>query len=440
MRNSFISNALLGFLLVDSSQAYRRPAVQRRQNNNGTSTTPGNGTSTWGSLPYQDPNLCIDERVDDLMGRMSIQQKVGKMFHSRIGIINGSFELDTANRGQIRENFTTHFVFSTGVNDAREVANWMNDLQQWARDTDLGIPITISSDPQHAWNTDTNVGNQAASFSRWPETPGLAALRSPEPVRQFAEIAREEYVSVGIRQALHPQVDLATEPRWGRNNAGMGEDAALVSTMVVEYIKGFQGPTIGPHSVITTTKHFPGGGPMENGEDSHFEWGKNQTYPGMNQKYHLEPFKAAIAAGTRQMMPYYSRPINMTWEEVAFGFNKGVLQNLLKDQLGFDGIVVTDWNIVSTRPWGLEEVTQVERTRRVLDAGCDIFGGQYSCANSSFPIYWSCRACSSSRSANREGESEVVHSSDANKSSRRCSTATSHLGAHQQRSDHRVAY
>jgi beta-glucosidase-like glycosyl hydrolase len=204
---------------------------------------------------------------------------------------------------------------------------------------------------------------------------GLVALRSTQLVRQFAEIAREEYVSVGIRQALHPQVDLATEPRWGRNNAGMGEDASLVSTMVVEYINGFQGEKIGPHSVVTTTKHFPGGGPMEDGEDSHFFWGKNQTYPGNNREYHLLPFKAAIAAGTRQMMPYYSRPIGTTWEEVAFGFNKGVVQNLLKDQLGFKGIVVTDWGIVGSRPWGLENATELERTRRVIDAGCDIFGG-----------------------------------------------------------------
>ncbi|KAM0344530.1 hypothetical protein ACHAPU_007507 [Fusarium lateritium] len=115
---------------------------------------------------------------------------------------------------------------------------------------------------------------------------------------------------------------------------------------------------------------------LQNGEDSHFPWGKNQTYPGNNQDYHLIPFKAAIAAGTRPMMPYYSRPINTSWEEVAFGFNKGVVTDLLKNELGFKGIFVTDWGIITTRFWGLEDKTELERARRVLEAGCDIFGGE----------------------------------------------------------------
>ena len=104
--------------------------------------------------------------------------------------------------------------------------------------------------------------------------------------------------------------------------------------------------------------------------------GKNQTYPGENQAYHLIPFEAAIAAGTRQMMPYYSRPIGTEWEEVAFGFNKGVITTLLKEQMGYEGIVVSDWGIITDRAWGLEEATELERTRRAIDAGCDILGGE----------------------------------------------------------------
>src|SRR5690606_1884044 len=96
------------------------------------------------------------------------------------------------------------------------------------------------------------------------------ALRSPELARTFAEIAREEYVSVGLRQALHPQVDLLTEPRWGRGSATFGEDVNLTTTLLVEFIKGFQGEEIGPNSVIATTKHVPGGGRLEDDEDSHF--------------------------------------------------------------------------------------------------------------------------------------------------------------------------
>ncbi|SPO07407.1 related to periplasmic beta-glucosidase/beta-xylosidase precursor [Cephalotrichum gorgonifer] len=323
---------------------------------------------------YRNPQLCIDERVDDLLSRMSLEEKAGQMFHSRTSLVNNTFD------GKIKDlvsgKHITHYVFSGGVNDARVVAEWQNELQQYALDSGLGIPITLSSDPQHGWTDDTAVSNLGSAFSRWTEPMGIAALRSPELARTFAEIAREEYVSVGIRQALHPQVDLLTEPRWGRSGGTLGEDANLTSTLLVELIKGFQGEKIGPHSVIATTKHFPGGGPMENGEDSHFPWGKNQTYPGNNQAYHLIPFAAAIAAGTRQMMPYYSRPIGTEWEEVAFGFNKYLITDLLKKQMGFEGIVVSDWGIITDRAWGLEEATELERMRRAIEAGCDILGGE----------------------------------------------------------------
>ncbi|EKJ73041.1 hypothetical protein FPSE_06829 [Fusarium pseudograminearum CS3096] len=323
---------------------------------------------------YRNKTLCIDKRVDDLMSRMSLEDKAGQMFHARTVVVNNTF--DETIKGFVTDKRITAYVLSGGVNDVRGVANWYNELQKLALSTPLGIPITISSDPQHGWTDSNAVSVVAQGFSRWTEPLGLAALRSPELVRTFHEIAREEYTAVGIRQALHPQVDLATEPRWGRITGTMGEDANLTSALVVEAIKGLQGDKIGPHSVIATTKHFPGGGPMENGEDSHFPWGKNQTYPGDNREYHLIPFRAAIAAGTRQMMPYYSRPMNTSWEEVAFGFNKGVVTDLLKKELGYEGIVVTDWGIVTTRFWGLEDETELERARRVIEAGCDIFGGE----------------------------------------------------------------
>jgi len=166
----------------------------------------------------------------------------------------------------------------------------------------------------------------------------------------------------------------------------MGEDANLTSELVVAYIKGFQGEKLGRHSVTTVTKHFPGGGAMENGEDSHFTYGKNATYPGNNFEHHLIPFRAAIAAGARQIMPYYSRPIGTEYEEVGFGFNKGIITDLLKGELGFEGIVVSDWGLITdtyiagqempARAWGVESLSELERAARVLDAGVDQFGGE----------------------------------------------------------------
>ena len=215
---------------------------------------------------------------------------------------------------------------------------------------------------------------------------GLAAIRDAELVRKFAETAREEYLAVGLRSALHPQVDLSTEPRWARIGGTWGEDASLTSELLVAYIEGFQGEEFGPRSVTTVTKHFPGGGPMENGEDSHFTYGKNQTYPGDNFDHHLIPFKAAIAVGARQMMPYYSRPIGTEYDPIGFSFNRQIVTGLLKQELGFQGIVLTDWGLITdtqilgqdmpARAWGLENTTEIERVVRILDAGCDQFGGE----------------------------------------------------------------
>jgi beta-glucosidase-like glycosyl hydrolase len=193
-------------------------------------------------------------------------------------------------------------------------------------------------------------------------------------------------MAIGLRSALHPQIDLSTEYRWARIANTMGEDADLTSKLVVAYLKGFQGDHFGPHSVTTITKHFPGGGPMENGEDSHFTYGKNQTYPGNNFEHHLIPFKAAIAAGARQMMPYYSRPIGTEYDEVGFSFNKGIITDLLRHELGFEGIVCSDWGLITdttilgqdmpARAWGVEYLSELDRAARILAAGVDQFGGE----------------------------------------------------------------
>ncbi|KAF2786881.1 glycoside hydrolase family 3 protein [Melanomma pulvis-pyrius CBS 109.77] len=345
------------------------------------------------TLPYRDVSLCIDDRVEDLLQRMTLEEKAGQLFHTQLQMgPNGTLDLGnaTAQRNStdnmIGEKHMTHFNLVGNVDDVRMNAEWYNLVQERALRTRLGIPITLSSDPRHAFTENIGTGFAANEFSQWPESLGLAAMRDPDMVQTFANIAREEYMAIGIRSALHPQIDLSTEPRWARIGNTMGEDANLTSQLVVAYLKGFHGEEFGTHSVSTVTKHFPGGGPMENGEDSHFTYGKNQTYPGKNFEYHLIPFKAAIAAGARQMLPYYSRPIGTEYEEVGFAFNKGIVTNLLRKELGFKGIVVSDWGLITdtyirgqympARAWGVEYLTELQRAARILEAGVDQFGGE----------------------------------------------------------------
>ena len=211
----------------------------------------------------------------------------------------------------------------------------------------------------------------AGSFSQWPEPIGLAAIGDVELVASFADIARHEYTAVGLRVALHPQVDLATEPRWARQVASFGEDADLSGRLASAYIRGFQRDELGPESVATMTKHFPGGGPQKDGEDPHFAYGREQVYPGGMFDLHLKPFEAALAAGTSQIMPYYGMPVGTQYEEVGFGFNRSVITGLLRERYGFDGIVCTDWGLITdheiagapfpARAWGAEHLSLRER-------------------------------------------------------------------------------
>jgi len=347
-------------------------------------------TATTTARPWLNADLPVDERVQLLLDAMTIEEKAGLFFHTMIAIgdleePNPVFATPSA-REFLETKRMTHFNLLGAAPTGREIAAWQNALQRLAASTRLGIPVTLSTDPRHSFSENPGASILAGPFSQWPETLGLAATRDEELVERFADIARQEYTAVGLRVALHPQVDLATEPRWARQTATFGEDAELSGRLGAAYIRGFQGAAFGPGSVSTMTKHFPGGGPQKDGEDPHFPYGREQVYPGGEFELHLKPFEDALAAGTRQMMPYYGMPVGTEYEEVGFGFNRSVITGLLRERYGFDGLVCTDWGLINdseifgqpfpARAWGVEDLTPRERMKKVLDAGADQFGGE----------------------------------------------------------------
>lgn len=358
-----------------------------------------------GTAPYLDPAVSVDERVADLLRRMTIEEKAGQLFQTMVEIGDGGALVETSERpGRpgttelVVERGLTHLNALGAPATAREFALWHNRLQDLARDTRLGIPVTVSTDPRHAFSDNIGSGLPAGPFSQWPETLGLAAIGDAALVEEFADTVRREYLAVGLRTALHPQVDLLTDPRWARGAGTFGEDAALTARLGVAYVHGLQGTgkgtdgaDFGAHSVSAMTKHFPGGGPQKDGEDPHFPYGREQVYPGGRFDLHLQPFRDLIAAGTRQMMPYYGMPIGLvldgeTIEEVGFGFNRQILTGLLRERFGFTGVICTDWGLITdveafgapfpARAWGVEHLTPRERVAKVLDAGADQFGGE----------------------------------------------------------------
>ena len=308
--------------------------------------------------PYENPGLSPEERTDDLLSRLSLEEKARLMFQTVIEIGQDGELLETP--GAISKSPTSEVVLGKhlshfnvhAMRTARDGARWNNNLQRLAEQTPHGIPVTISTDPRHAFVENTGVAFSAGPFSQWPEAMGLAAIDDLDVIRRFADTARREYVAVGIRAALHPQVDLPTEARWGRQAQTFGYDAQRVAEITAAYLEGFQGARLGPQSVACTTKHFPGGGPQLDGEDAHFPYGREQVYPGGRFEEHLAPFVEAIRRGTAGMMPYYGMPVGLVRngtpvDAVGFGYNRQIVTELLRDELGYDGVVVTDWELVN---------------------------------------------------------------------------------------------
>lgn len=361
--------------------------------------------------PYEDWRLPNSTRSKDLLSKMTVEEKVGFMLISSTRMKNDwSFEAPK-NKEPISSGFneddlvqsmnmftkkplpvsmtmaagTTkavtqfhlrHFILRANVS-ARTTAEWANNLQALCEKDGLGIPAIVASNPRNHITKDASVGLSVGTttFSTWPGELGLSATRDLALIRSFADIARQEWLAVGLRKGYMYMADLSTEPRWQRVEGTFGENAEWVAKMMREVVLGFQGTTLSPASVALTTKHFPGGGAGVGGQDPHFDWGKYEHFPGKMFQNNLIPFKAAIQAGTSAIMPYYSVPLDTKYEKIAYAYNKPVITGLLRDSLGFKGIINSDTGPIEMMPWGAENLTITERYKRTMEAGVNLYSG-----------------------------------------------------------------
>ena len=279
-------------------------------------------------------------------------------------------------------------------------ARWNNKLQALAEGVGFGIPANNSSDPRHgAGSTAEYMGVTGEPISKWANGIGLSAAFDPESVREFGEIGSAEYRALGITTALSPQIDLATEPRWMRFADTFGEHTQMTIDMTKAYCDGFQTTQgskdgWGKDSVNTMVKHFPGGGMGEGGRDAHYAYGKYAVYPGGNFEEHLKPFTEGAfslpgkTGKASAVMPYYTISYDVdqkNGENVGNSYSKYLIGDLLREQLGYDGVVCTDWGIThdmgkteeafAGKCWGVETLTEAERHCKALEAGVDQFGG-----------------------------------------------------------------
>lgn len=351
---------------------------------------------------YEDWRLSNEERSRDLLSKMSVDDKVGFMLISTASMKNergGGSEFNEEDRVSNTNMFTRkplptpmmsvagttkgvtqfhlrHFIFRGNVG-ARVTAEWTNKIQALCESDGLGIPAIFASNPRNHITKDAAAGLSVGRtvFSTWPGELGLSAMHDLKLVREFADMARQEWAAVGLRKGYMYMADLSTEPRWQRIEGTFGENSEWVGQMISQIVLGFQGEKLGKGSVAVTTKHFPGGGSGVGGQDPHFDWGKNEHFPGGMFENNLIPFKAAIKAGTSSIMPYYSIPTGTKYEKIAYAYNKAVIHDLLRIQLGFKGIINSDTGPIEMMPWGAEDLSITERYKKTMEAGVNLYSG-----------------------------------------------------------------
>ncbi|WP_353065794.1 glycoside hydrolase family 3 protein [Arcanobacterium hippocoleae] len=367
--------------------------------------------------PYEDWRLPYAERVKDLVSQMNLDEKVGMMLintrftgyqvpagepTSHDGIIDERVIEEGTNIFAKRKIWPTthtinklhlrHFILRDNYSPTK-LARWNNAMNEICEASRLGIPCISTSNPRNE-NAEFVFGMNDAMgvFSTFPATMGIAAAvlgekalgKDGQIFSDFAQAARIEWNAAGIRKGYMYMADVVTDPRWQRTYGTFGEDPELIADAMERFVDGFQGDELSAESISLTTKHFPGGGPRENGFDPHYKEGKWNCYrtPGSLEKYHLPGFLAALKSGS--FMPYYSAPSisksvvqkiagqDVPFEEVGFAFNWYLLEEVLRRRFGFKGYVNSDSGITDNMCWGVEELSIPERFAKAINAGTDI--------------------------------------------------------------------
>jgi beta-glucosidase len=300
-------------------------------------------------LPYEDPSLPIPTRVNDLLSRMSLDEKIGQMTQAERGAVSNA---------QITQ-FRLGSILSGGgsapsPNNATSWANMYDNFQNAALATPLGIPLIYGVDAVHGHNN-------VVGATIFPHNIGLGATRNPTLVQNIGRATAEEVSGTGIDWDFAPCLCVARNDRWGRTYESFGETPDLVSSMAT-IINGLQGSSLAsPGSVLATAKHYIGDGGTTDGDDQ----GNTQLSESQLRAIHLPPFQAAVQRGVGSVMISYS-----SWNGVKLHGQQFLITTVLKGELGFSGFVVSDWNGIDQID-GQPGFTAAE-VRTAINAGIDM--------------------------------------------------------------------
>ncbi|MGA2243592.1 MAG: glycoside hydrolase family 3 N-terminal domain-containing protein [Verrucomicrobiota bacterium] len=265
----------------------------------------------------------LDAKVNALLARMTLEEKIGQMTQ-----VDSSALKDKADV----QKFLLGSVLSGGDSDPADnlPGTWrtmVNDFQAQALQTRLQIPLLYGVDAVHGHNNILG----AVIF---PHHVGMGATKDPELVARAEHATAEELEGTGIRWAFAPCIAVSRDIRWGRSYESYGESSDLVAQLGAASIRGFQGDRLDSHSVLACAKHFAGDGGTENGKDQ----GNTVCDEATFRKVYLAPYEAAVKAGVGSIMVSFS-----SWNGEKMHGNKRLLTDVLKQEMGFQGFLVSDW-------------------------------------------------------------------------------------------------
>jgi beta-glucosidase len=296
---------------------------------------------------YKDPNYSIEERVSDLLARMTLAEKIGQMTQ---------VEKNSLTPAEVTNNFIGSVLSGGGGNPIPNTpeswAQMVCSFQQPALQTRLGIPLIYGVDAVHGHN---NVKGAVI----FPHNIGLGATRDTALVERIGQITATELLATGVHWNFAPTVAVPQDIRWGRTYEGYSENTALVCEMGTAYLRGLQNangmPNLShPHTILGSVKHFVGDGATRWGSTPSYDWfdhvwqsdderwsidqGNAEIDETTLRAIHLPPYQAAIAAGARNIMVSYS-----SWHGLKMHAHRYLLTDVLKGELGFTGFLATDW-------------------------------------------------------------------------------------------------
>lgn len=281
--------------------------------------------------PYRNPALPIEERVEDLLGRMTLEEKIGQMTQ----IEKGSVSFD-----ETAELFLGSVLSGGGGSPTPNTPQaWLEMVHHYheaALSTRLGIPLIYGIDAVHGHNN-------VYGATIFPHNIGLGATRNAELVRQIGEITAREMIATGILWDFAPVVAPVFDVRWGRTYEGYGENTELVTELGVAFLEGLQGAGLGtPGSALATPKHFIGDGATTWGTSGfgpqNIDRGVTEMSEEELRERLLPPYIAAIESGAMSVMASFS-----SWGGLKMHAQQYLLTDVLKGELGFRGFVVSDW-------------------------------------------------------------------------------------------------